>query len=157
MDNDIETRELAEQPVLSTRFKTSMGSIGEELGKAFEAVFAALDKTGTHPSGPPFAVYHDLEHKEDDIDVEAGVPVAAEVEGDGDVKGGTLPSGTFASTMHAGPYEEIGAAYGAIMQWVSENGYRPAGPCREVYLVGPRQAEDPDRYRTEIVCPIEKA
>lgn len=157
MDNDVEMKELADQTVVSTRFKTSIPTIGEDLGKAYMAVFGMLGKMGVAPVGPPFAVYHDLEFKEDDIDVEAGVPVAGAVEGGDDVKGGTLKGGTFASTLHAGAYDEVGKAYEALMLWVSENGYRPGGPCREIYLVGPEQADDPDRYRTEIVCPIEKA
>jgi effector-binding domain-containing protein len=57
--------------------------------------------------------------------------------------------------MHAGPYDEVGPAWQDLMLWISEKGYRPAGAGREIYLVGPEQAQDPADYRTEIVCPVE--
>jgi effector-binding domain-containing protein len=61
---------------------------------------------------------------------------------------------TAASTLHAGPYEEIGAAYAALQAFLQERGHEAAGPPREVYLVGPAQASDPGTYRTEVLWPI---
>ena len=157
MEREIETKELADQPVLGVRFKTSMASIGEDIGKGYEAVFTCIGKSGAQPVGPPFAIYYDMELKEEDIDMEACVPVSSLMEGEGNVTGRSLPGGKVASTLHAGPYEEFGEAYQALMLWINENGYRPAGPCREVYLVGPQMVDNPADYRTEVIFPIEKA
>lgn len=157
MERKIETKELVDQPVLGVRFKTSLKSIGNDLGKAYGAIFTYVGKSGAQLSGPAFAIYHDMEYKEEDLDVEAGVPVESPQPGDENVVGSVLPGGKAASTMHAGPYEEIGDAYQAMMLWIRDQGLKPAGPCREVYLVGPQQGGNPEDYRTEILCPVEEA
>ncbi|MBU4178851.1 MAG: GyrI-like domain-containing protein, partial [Actinobacteria bacterium] len=72
----------------------------------------------------------------------------------GNVKGYELSGAKVASTLHMGPYEQIGGTYQELMLWISEQGYRPSVPCREVYLVGPEQSDDPAEYRTEVQCPI---
>lgn len=157
MDRKIEIKDMAEQPVLGVRFKTDMAEIGENIGKAFGRLFAYLGQCGEFPAGPPFALYHDPEYREEDMDVEACVPTARLLEGNEEVKPGKLEGGKAASTLHMGPYDRISGAYGELMTWITENGYRPKSPCREVYLVGPDQAGDPSEYRTEVICPVVKA
>lgn len=157
MERKIEIKELADQPVLGVRFKTDMSNISENLGKAYGSLFAYLGKMGEFPAGPPFCLYHDEEYKEEDTDLEACVPTAKLLPGEGDVKGYELSGARVASTLHMGSYEQIGDAYQELMPWISDQGYRPASPCREVYLVGPDTSENPAEYRTEIICPIVEA
>jgi hypothetical protein len=52
-----------------------------------------------------------------------------------------------ATVMHHGPYDKIDGAYEAIMEWMIKNGYKPAEPCREVYLV--RSPKNPSDYKTK--------
>lgn len=153
----VEIKEFPEQNAITVRFKTSIKNIGMDLGKSYASVFTHIGKVGGQPVGPPFAVYHDQEFKEDDVDVEAGAPVAGPLPGGEGVNSTVLPGGTFASTLHAGSYESIGEAYERIMAWISENGYRPSGPCRELYLTDPNAVKDPADNRTEILFPVEKA
>ena len=65
---------------------------------------------------------------------------------------------TMACTIHHGPFMTIGEAYNASGKWITDNGYRITGPCREVYL---RPKEDGDKddsnIVTEIQFPVEKA
>lgn len=60
-----------------------------------------------------------------------------------------------ACTVHHGSFATIGGAYAALLAWIEEHGYRPAGPHRELYLRGEDPAEE-DRI-TEIQFPVEKA
>ncbi len=154
METEVTVKEFAEQAVLSVRFKTSLAAIGDNTGRAYGAIFGLLGSTGTPPAGPPFVLYHDEELKEEDMDLEACVPVEAGAVGGEGVVARVLPGGRFASTMHAGPYNEIGEAYQALMLWIRTNDLEPAGPFRDIYLVGPQQVADPADYRTEVVCPI---
>ncbi len=157
MERKIEIKELGDQPVLGIRFKTAMSEIGDSLGNSYGELFACLGKTGEFPAGPPFLLYHDGEYKEEDADVEACVPTAKLLPGEGNVKGYGLSGAKVASTLHMGPYEQIGDTYQELMLWISDQGYHPSVPCREVYLVGPEQADDPAEYRTEVQCPIVEA
>lgn len=154
MERKIEIKELGDQPVLGVRFKTAMSEVGCHLGNSYGELFACLGKTGEFPAGPPFGLYHDDEYKEEDADVEACVPTVKLLPGEGNVKGYELSGAKVASTLHMGPYEQIGDTYQELMLWISEQGYRPSVPCREVYLVGPEQSDDPAEYRTEVQCPI---
>ena len=110
------------------------------------------------PQGACFALYHDEEFKETNWDLEVCEPIHAELAETDRIKVQTLPAvSTMASTIHNGPFLTIGEAYGAIGKWISENGYRIVGPCREIYL---REAEhvgqnDPNTV-TEIQFPVKK-
>jgi effector-binding domain-containing protein len=131
-----------------------MSEIGRSIGEAYGKLFEYLGRTGEFPAGPPFCLYHDEEYKEEGADVEACVPTAQLLPGEGEVKSSELPGGKMASTLHMGPFDRIGEAYRDLMLWITEQGYSPAAPCREVYLVGPEQTDDPGEYRTEILCPV---
>jgi effector-binding domain-containing protein len=157
MERKIEIKELADQPVVGTRFRTSISNIGADIGKGYGAIFGYIGKSGAVPAGPPFAIYYGEEFNEDDIDMELCVPVSQVLPGEGEVVGRMLAGGKVASTLHAGSYQNVGEAYQALMTWMSENGYRAAGPPREVYLTDPNSVKDPSENRTEVVFPVEEA
>lgn len=50
------------------------------------------------------------------ITVEVGVKVAAPFQSDGDVFCSTTPVGLVATTVHLGPYQQLGGAHNAIRQ-----------------------------------------
>lgn len=60
-----------------------------------------------------------------------------------------------ASTMHKGPFEEVGTTYGALVGWITENGYEIAGPPTEVYLSDPAETP-PGELLTEVRFPVRK-
>ena len=153
MEYDIGVRDVVSQPIVSIRTRTPLAQMAAFMGSAYGELFQLIGQQGVRPAGPPFAVYHDPEFKEDDIDVEAGVPVAEPVASVGRVVGGEFPAGSVAFTLDLGPYEGIGGAYRAVTAWVEVHGREFAGPPREVYLVGVGQAE-PSGYRTEVQFPI---
>jgi hypothetical protein len=47
-----------------------------------------------------------------------------------------------------------GGCIGELGAWVVANALAVAGPVRETYLVGPRDADDPAVWRTEIGRPV---
>lgn len=154
MDYEIKIRTLEAQPMVSIRTRTSLAELAGVMGRAYGELYGYLGELGVRPAGPPLVLYHDPEFKEDDLDVEIGVPASERVPSRGSVITGELPAGTVAYTMHPGPYGEIGAAYRAVLAWMQTRGHESAGPPREVYLVGPGQAESETEYRTELNWPI---
>lgn len=114
---------------------------------------------------PCVTLYHDEGYKERDWDIEVCQPFEGEVKGAGNVKVRTLPAvATMACTLHHGPFQTVNEAYDAIVKWIEANGYRIAGPAREVTLhatanpeggaIGANQA-DPDTM-VEVQFPVEK-
>lgn len=109
------------------------------------------------PNGACFTLYHDDEFKERDWDLEVCEPIDVDVTESTRVKVRTLPASTLACTLHNGPFTTIGEAYNAIGKWITDNGYRITGPCREVYLKPAKNGSqtDPETV-TEIQFPVEK-
>ena len=105
-----------------------------------------------------FAVYHDLEHKESNIDIE----VCAIVEKSGKDQGSFTYRkingvDTMACTMVFGPYEKIASAFLAFTEWISDQTeYRMSGKNRQVCHRGPWNEKDPSAYLTEIQIPLKK-
>jgi len=130
-----------------------------DLGQLYGEIFGYLGSQGiTKPAGPTIFICHDSEYKEKDVDVEAGVPIAAAIPGSGRIKVYDLPGMEEAAcTIYQGPYENIGEAYNAIMAWTESNGYQITGPDRELYLTNPADTNDPNQYVTEIQFPVKKA
>jgi effector-binding domain-containing protein len=109
-------------------------------------------------AGPPFAIYHDMEYREKDVDIEVAVPITEDLSFPKPIKVRDLPGEEqVASLVHQGPYESINEAYQALMAWCEANGYDLAGPDREVYLTTPEQTPDPSGYVTELQQPVKKA
>ncbi len=66
----------------------------------------------------------------------------------------TTPAADLATTIHAGHFDDIDRAYGALATYVTKHALAVDGPIRERYLVGPTDSADPTAWRTEIGWPI---
>ena len=44
--------------------------------------------------------------------------------------------------------------YGAVISWVKENGYEPAGAMFNIYHVSPHETQNPEEFVTEICYPV---
>jgi effector-binding domain-containing protein len=88
------------------------------------------------------AVYHD-----DAIHLEVGAIVGGPFVGDGRVVPSTTPGGTVATTTHVGPYQRLGDAHRAIVDWCAANGRTPAGVNWEIYG---HWTDDPEGPRTDV-------
>lgn len=131
-----------------------------DVGRLLGEVFGALGQQRQHPIGPPLSIWHDPEYKEQDIDAEAAIPVGPSAQASGRVQTKELaPLDSAACYVHKGSYRTLNAAYAALMRWIEANGYRMAGPVREVYIYcgdGP-VGQDDESYVTELQAPVEKA
>ncbi len=125
----------------------------------FDGVMGELARHNLAPMGAPLCLYYDEEYKEHDVDAEAAIPLASgDLPAGGEVSVRELPGYEMvASLVRPGPYDDFTPAYQALMGWIERNGYRIAGPNREIYLRGPEAGGPPEAYLTEILFPVEKA
>ena len=149
----VEVKEVPEIYVVWVRTQTPIQRMGEAMGRVFGDIFRYLGPKGINPTGPPVAIYYSSPDSEP-VDFEVCVPVPVGVTGAGKVKAKILPGGTMASLIYVGSYRKINSAYSILTKWIEESGYRPDGPCREVYIKGPQETSNPEEYRTEILKPI---
>ncbi|WP_373483508.1 MerR family transcriptional regulator [Acetobacterium sp.] len=105
-----------------------------------------------------FAVYHDNEFKEADVDVEVCVVVTKAVAvAEPLCFRRTEAVAMMACTMVYGPYENISGTFRALAYWLTEHaGYRMKGKDRQICHRGPWNEENPDHYLTEIQIELEK-
>jgi len=125
------------------------------LDKAYPALYAMLGRIGVTPAGPSAALYPP--EVQDTEEVIAYVPISdgAQLPDDrGSVAIGEVPAATVAVLTHHGSYDSIGETYRLLGHWVAEHAISAGLSVREVYVVSPTEAENPELYRTDICWPV---
>ncbi len=119
---------------------------------------AFADKNNIPVSSDTFTIYHDMDYREKDVDMEICAPVARMGEiTNGFVFRNTEPVPNMACTMVYGPFENIAGAFLAFASWLQEhNQYKMIGQSRQIVHRGPWNEECPDKYLTEIQIPLER-
>ncbi len=106
---------------------------------------------------PYLTIYYDSEHHDRGADVEVAVPLMRLVAGTARVTIHDLPAAELMATVvHQGSRSTVHEAYGALGSWIESNGYRVAGPHREVYLQGAVVGKVPADCVVEVQFPVEK-
>lgn len=151
-------KQIPSYPVISLRRVIANyfceGMLWQELTELIDKCKIELPVTGQC-----FAVYHDNEFKEADVDVEVCVVVAKAVIVDETLCfRRTEAVAMMASTMVYGPYENISGAFRSLAYWLTEHsGYRMKGKNRQICHRGSWNEENPAHYLTEIQIELEKA
>ena len=146
--------ERAATHALALRRTIDLPGLMREVSPVLRRIGQSLLRRGSRAAGTPFVRYHGEDFDPDALDVEIGVPTAEPVEGEDDLHPVTLPGGSAAVTLHAGPYSRIGEAYAVLFSWMDRSGLRPAGPAMETYVVSPKHGVPPNAFRTEVSFPV---
>ena len=131
------------------------------IGETFGRLYHWIGEKGYVPAGPPIGVYFNAPGQVPDEELlwELRSPIAGDVAPSGPDEQGLgvkkVEGAEVASTMHKGPYDQVGATYGALAGWIAENGYQIIGPGEEVYLSDPDKTP-PEELLTEIRFPVKK-
>lgn len=139
------------QPVLSIRGRTSVQDLPRFLGETYDKIVQYLGRLGEAPAGPPFCGYFNMDMQ--NLEVEAGFPVARALPGEGEIQFCELPAGKAAVGQLIGPYTLLNQAYEALTQFVNFQGYEPTGEAYEFYL-NDSQYVPPEELSTRIVFPL---
>lgn len=153
MSYDIQETDLAVQPVLCCRTRTSMDQIATVLGQLLPKVFGYATQSGATLVGPPYVRYLDFGPE---LTLEAGLPVAPGASAHEDIELNELPAGAAISTIHTGPYDGLRAAYEALEAWMKDKGIPPRGAPWEVYLTDPGEVPNPAEWKTQVFWPIDR-
>jgi effector-binding domain-containing protein len=129
------------------------------LGARFGEVFAWLGGRGITAAGAPFFRYRVVDMNRE-LEVDAGVPVAAAVAGDGRVVPDVLPAGRYATLSHIGPPSDLAGVTSALLDWAAglgltwdmspgDSGDRWGGRL-EIYLSDPAEEPDMSKWETQL-------
>jgi effector-binding domain-containing protein len=144
------------RPYLSIHAAPPMVDLGTVLPTLFEEIWAYFGSHSLANEGPPFVRYNVVGDMHGPIDLEVGIPVASAQPGDDRVQPGTIPAGTYAVTMHTGPYDRLMQATAELLAWAEQNAvtWATAGDVWqgrfEFYLTDPQQQPDPQTWEVEI-------
>ena len=150
--------ERAEQPYVAIRGLVTMQTIGA-VADRFPEIFGWLAARGVVPAGAPFLEYN-LIDMERQLEIEAGIPVVAAVDGDDQILFGVLPAGRYATVTHVGRFDGLIDVTAALLGWaakqglewdMSETDHDQRWGCRlEVYKTDPSEEPDMDKWETEL-------
>ena len=148
----------AAQPYVAIRTRMTMTEL-PGLGSLLGEVFAWLGGHGLDPAGPPFFKYNVIDMMRE-LEVEAGVPVAAAADGDDRVVSGVLPAGRYATLTHVGHPSELMAASKTLLDWAAGQGLTwdmtpgeggDRWGCRlEISLTDPSREPDMSKWVTRL-------
>ena len=147
-----------EQRYLGIRTRVQMKKIGTVLPALHNELLDWMDGKRVQPVGAPFFRYLVID-MEKGFEMEVGVPIAEEVEVEGNIRMGFIPAGRYATLLHTGHYSGLYEATSALLDWGYENGIEwqvgsigstEAWESRlEIYLNVGREA-NPEKWETEI-------
>ena len=153
MANEVVLKDIGPQWIVSMReVIPAFRSIGSLIGK----FYGALGPLASQGIGA--ALHHDLEFKDQQVDVEVAVYLKQAVSVSEPLSVRELPRVTAASIVHHGAFSRVAEGYLAVLKWMDANGYRQAGPARELFLhVSQPVSRNDESNVTEIQVPVDKA
>ncbi|NMM62977.1 MerR family transcriptional regulator [Clostridium sp. P21] len=118
--------------------------------------YIKVEKLNISEDNYSFAIYHDTEFKDKNVDVEVCIITNQKGLNKGNfIFHQTEPLEKAACSMVYGPYENISPAYKSFVHWLEENNqYEITGISRQVCHKGPWNETDPSKYLTEIQIPV---
>lgn len=156
--NEPRVIERADQPYVGIRATVTMTTI-PAIADRIPELFGWLAERGIAPAGAPFLKFNVIDMAAD-MELEAGIPTASAVAGEGEVFAGALPGGRFATATHVGHPAELVDATAALLAWADAQGLTwdksaaDAGErwgCRlEIYHTDPADEPDMNRWETEL-------
>lgn len=164
MTYTIAKKQRSPEAVLVERRRVGRAEIATTIGEVLSRLFQYAQQEGLALTGKPFTRYLDvgpgLMTMEPGMRVASSdgtpaEPSAADASGElTGVRRDTLPGGSVAYTIHAGPYEDLHEAYAAIEAWMLSEGLTATGAPWESYLTSPVEHPDPRDWKTEVCWPV---
>jgi effector-binding domain-containing protein len=152
MTYDITIKEVDPVDVIGSEFQSTLDTLSPDIGAAMGEVYEKVTQAEICPSGPPRVVYHEI--TDDEWTVEACIPVTGVEKAPQGLTLRKFDGGKMASTLHVGPYHELGMVYREIEVWIEKQNLKSAGAPFDVYLNDPSEVKDPTKFETEILWPV---
>ena len=151
MSLQVNVKTLEPQHVLSVTRRVKVDQLDEVIVESVNRLNEVARDQGATAGGAAFGIYHGTINEEDDGPIEICLPVTAKLAASGEITCHKLTGGKAAAVMLHGQqcsFPEVLKGYDAAIDWIKQNGYKPAQSPREVWL-----AEGPD-MQLEVVWPF---
>lgn len=149
------------QPYAGIRARLPRSDLPELVPRTLSELLAFLQKHQIHVTGAPLIRYLVVDYNTGEVEVDVGTPFGATaLPPDDRVHSARIPSGTFATVIHRGPYDALAKKTAALLDWakqknvkwqvVEERKVTRWNARVEHYLVGPPDEPNPKNWQTEI-------
>lgn len=154
MKYDVSLTQVESQYLAVVRATVNRQNLGATIREILtkSEIYTFIKNAGVEKAGHNVMVYHNDQNKPlgsqvNEFVLEVGVQVAGAFEGNGQVNCSSTPQGTVATTLHIGPYYQLGLAHDAVQDWSKANHYSLTGLSWEVYG---DWNKDPNKMTTEV-------
>ena len=141
MDYHVRIEQIEPVPIVAVNRRAPQKELSRVVPAACGEVWNYVRSAGVQGPGRLVAIYLDCE-----INMEIGVEVSGPVPANDQVINSATPGGNVATTVHMGPYNQLGAAHKAITDWCQANGHEPSINW-EVYG---HWNDDPAKVRSDV-------
>lgn len=154
-DYQLEFVELSAQLGLVVERESSPQDLGSNLADILPRVHAYITERGHEPAGAPFMRYLDMT---DRFLMDAGLPIDARMEGEGDIELRELPGGKAITALFTGQPYRVGVAWSAVFAYAEEHGYTRGNDWKgtggwDVYVNDPAVV-GADKAQTRLYLPV---
>lgn len=125
--SDVRVANAASIPLAVVRRQASASELSKVVPELCGVVWSSIRARGLK-GGRHVAIYWD-----GTIRLEVGVEMIGSIPDEGDVVRSATPAGPTASVVHLGPYQRLGSAHRAIVDWCAAHHLQLAGPNWEIY------------------------
>ena len=156
------------QPYIGIRGEVSDG-VPALMDAIFPELFGWIGRNGVEVTGPAIVRCWEVDGDNEPLLMEAGAPVAAAPELEGEIRADVLPAGRYLTLVHAGPYRseeltDMADTRARLIEWAEREGHaisRPSEAGRKLpcsvdhLLLGPAESSDFTTWRTELAYLID--
>ncbi|HEY3412912.1 MAG TPA: GyrI-like domain-containing protein [Armatimonadota bacterium] len=152
MPYEIRVQQVESQVFAGASERVAPSQIPARIIPLLDKVWAFLKGSDLQSQGLNVAVYlnvddHGKSLPAGQVLMQAGVLMPGTFTEEGEVRQLETPGGRTASTTHVGPYDRMGDAHSAIVEWCAANGCDLQGTNWEVYG---HWIDDPAQLRTDV-------
>ncbi len=134
--------------VLYSHHRTTIPELVQWVGSVAKQLYAEALNSGAMISGPQYWVYHGMDGKDETVfDLEIALPIQGAVHST-KFKVKELQPLRSLSHWHEGPWENMPATYGAMLQHIELHKIPMVDECREIYYNV--DFDNPENNRVEI-------
>ncbi len=137
---------------IGIRRKVDVKVLKDFYTEVFPKVMQWVSSQGITPASAPMSVWCEMDMETGIADTHAGVFVAEQVQGEGEITAGTTPGGEVLKLVHTGGYDAMGKSWMRVYGHAKELGKTP-GAGWEIYVDDPGQV-DTENLKTEIYLPV---
>ena len=149
---EYKVEELEPSVILTVLDSCPAAEISKKLGGLYGEIGGVMGKNKLQFIGPVMAYYYS--YSPEKVVLEAAVPVAKEIKGEGRVKGKTTAKTKVLGVTFHGDYQFIKQAMPVIVEYMKTNHLEQNGPELEVYMNDPTTVKNKIEIETKMYFPV---